>query len=447
MKERLTQSLIWGVYNILFFAGYSLLMPKYLIRMWRRGGYRKDFLQRMGWYDAGVRGRLTAGKRVWVHAVSVGEVQVAIRVMEALRKRRPELSFVLSTTTSTGHAVAEPRMTADDVLIYYPADFPGVVRRALEAIQPVALILTEGEIWPNMIRALGRRGIPVWWMNGRISAGSYRGYRWLGAFMCRVLEGIGLFLMQGETDAARLKSLRGGLESGLHILGSVKHDLALPPEERASAARADLTRWGVAASARILVGGSTWPGEEDILLDLYLHLHPDFPDLRLVLVPRHAERRAEIIQAIERRQLPCIQKTRQALIPEKPPEVILVDTTGELLAYYAQATVVFVGKSLCSHGGQNFLEPALFGKPVIVGPNLENFPDIADAFLAADAMVRVRDAAELEREVRLFLQDPERCAAYGERARQELLRSRGAADRTAELLLQAMDRQLVTVTR
>ena len=165
----MSAGMFWFFYNVAFTVAYLLLLPRFILRMWRRGGYRRDFLQRFALYREPVLSRLREGGRVWVHAVSVGEVNVAVRLMEEMRRERPGTRFVLSTTTSTGHAIAESKLEDDDVLVYFPVDFPVVVRRALSMVRPEALILTECELWPNMIRTATGRGIPVILVNGRIS--------------------------------------------------------------------------------------------------------------------------------------------------------------------------------------------------------------------------------------------------------------------------------------
>ena len=215
----------WFLYNILFSVGFLLMLPRFVYRMWRRGGYRRGFMQRLGLYPRSTVGRIRDRHRVWVHAVSVGEVYVALRFIRAMREERPDLAFVLTTNTSTGHRVAQKGLHEDDVLLYNPADFPFVIRRVLNTLRPRALVLTESEIWPNMIRLTKRRGVPVFVVNGRVSASSCRGYHALRFFFRPVINCINLVLVQGEADRERLVSV-GADEQRLRVMGSVKYDVA-----------------------------------------------------------------------------------------------------------------------------------------------------------------------------------------------------------------------------
>ncbi len=429
---------MWFVYNLLFTSVYLLMLPGFLLHMRRRGGYRQDFAQRLGHYAPDVRAALGARRRIWIHAVSVGEVFVAKQFMTAWRARHPGSSFVLSTTSSTGHRTAEEIVEAGDVLIYYPADFPAVVRRALDAIRPEALILAEGEFWPNMLRACAARGIPAAIVNGRISARSHRGYRRLRPFVRRAAEGLRLILAQTAEDGARWRDL-GVPAARVVLAGSLKYDLAPVAPATAAAARASLARLGWPAGAPVLVGGSTWAGEERALLDALRALRPRFPALRLVLVPRHAERREEVLDAIAAAGFTVRCKQELATWPEAgagaaAPDILLVDTTGELRGYYAAATVVFVGKSLTQTGGQNVIEPAVERQAILTGPHLENFPEIAAEFDAARALLRVASARELAESVGRLLDDPAERAALGARAAALVAEKRGALARSVTAL-------------
>lgn len=402
----------WMIYNIVFFFAYLMLLPWFLRRMCRRGGYRKDFFQRLGRFPADLRAKLLARRRIWIHAVSVGEMFIAMRIARELRARRPDLAFVFTVTTSTGHAVAEKQLDKDDVLLYFPVDLPLVVRRVLNVVRPLALILVETEIWPNLLRTLHFRNIPVILVNGRISDKSFRGFRRLRIYVREIFSALDLVCVQGKEDSSRMIEL-GARPERVHVMGTAKYDEA--------AAGSDIQlptdvfkRAGFPDDALLLVGGSTWPGEETVLLDLYRRLQPTHPKLRLVLVPRHFERAIEVAAEIEKAGLIGIRKSvlnGAATVPA-PAGVLLVDTTGELKRYYAAADIVFVGKSLTRHGGQNLIEPAALGKPVIVGPNMENFRPVMADFLAAGAVLQVPDKAALGAAIERLLGDPEERAAY-----------------------------------
>jgi 3-deoxy-D-manno-octulosonic-acid transferase len=315
-------------------------------------------------------------------------------------------------------------------VIYFPLDFPPIIRRALALVKPRALILTEGEIWPNILRQCKAKGIPTMLINGRMSARSARGYGRLQPLTRRTLNSLDRILVQSEDDRARYEAL-GADPARMEVLGSVKYD-QWPDPEAAGRATAVLKRIGWPASALILLGGSTWPGEERALADVFKRLRSGHPELRLVVVPRHAERAAEVAEELKALGLKTLR--RSALTVAGPePDVLLVDTTGELKTFYATAHVVFVGKSLFgNHGGQNFIEPAVYGKPIVTGPNLENFPAISDEFIKARALIQVADAESMGGDVERLLADPEARTAMGERAASLVARRRGVTEATVD---------------
>lgn len=418
--------MIWIVYNLLFPFVLLLMLPYYLMRMVRRGGYRNGFAQRLGLYEPALRARLDERSRVWIHAVSVGETFVAIKFMEIWRRQQPDIAFVMTVNTSTAHVMAAKTLHPDDVLVYFPVDFPLVIRRVLRTFRPRMLVLTECEFWPNLMRLAKRQGIPMLLVNGRLSDHSFKGYRrfrWLFAPVMRLLDGV---CVQGRQDAERYIAV-GADASRVTVTGSAKYDVALNDPGRPEKAREWLAAAGIAEDDLVLLGGSTWAGEEDILLDILMTFKPLYPSLRLVLVPRHAERRDEVLAAIRRRGLTFVQRSRGGRADAgQRPDVLLADTTGELKHLYSGATIVFVGKSLTQHGGQNIIEPAVCGKPIVVGPHMENFSDILRDFTAAQALVQVADAAELGRRIGEWLGDATLRRGYGERASAWVERNRGA---------------------
>jgi len=437
--------MIWLLYNCLFPIVFLLLLPRFLLRMWKRGGYRKGFLQRFGCYEFSLQERLRTRPRVWIHAVSVGEVQVALRFMRALRELRPGLAFVLTTTTSTGHTIAAQHLSADDVLLYFPVDLPWIMARVLDRLRPLALVLVEGELWPNLLRLARRRRVPIMLLNGRLSAHSCRNYRKVRFLVKKALACFDIFCTQGLEDAQRLKELGADPEK-IRVMGSAKYDVT-----------------GFDADTRWLVGGSTWPGEEAVLLDLYKKLRVQDSKARLVLVPRHAERRQTVMAAIRKAglsgtawsELKAAQTATTsysradlsddlssvALAKEEAlakSDVLLVDTTGELNHFYALATVIFVGKSLTSHGGQNVIEAAGFAKPIVIGPHTENFTTVVADFRTANALIQVPDASALERAVAELWADNQAAQAYGRRAEQVVRAKAGAIRASAECLLRLL---------
>ncbi|MGQ9660728.1 MAG: 3-deoxy-D-manno-octulosonic acid transferase [Kiritimatiellia bacterium] len=433
--------MLWDLYNVLFAIGYTLMLPRFLWRMWRRGGYRKGFLQRFACYSAEIREKLAAGpRRIWIHAVSVGEVLVALRFLRELRRQRTEHRFVLSTTTSTGYALAKKHLGDDDILVFFPVDFPFVLRRVLRTLNPLALILTECELWPNLIRLLASRNVPVILINGRISDSSFRGYRKIRFFLAPVLARMELFLVQTATDRDRLIAL-GARPERVVISGSAKYDEVEADPDAEARVQKLLAVCGFGADDPILLGGSTWPGEESTLMDIFRELKPRMPSLRLILVPRHVERTESIERELHAKGLTSVRRSdlgKNSGPARSPPDVLLVDTTGELKVLYTAGTVIFVGKSLTCHGGQNVIEAALAGKPILVGPYTENFEDVVRDFQEARAIIKVQGREELRAAIERLLADAREREAMGLRARQLVEKKRGIVKRGTELIARVL---------
>ena len=429
----------WFLYNALFAIGYTLMLPKFFLRMRKRGGYRADFGQRLGRFAPEVAARLAEKPRVWIHAVSVGEANLAGAVLRELRRVAPGESFIISTTSSTGHAVCEKLAGPDDVLIYLPVDFPHIVRRALKGIDAKALVLTESEFWPNLIRACHRRDIPVILVNGRVSDRSAPRYRRLRCFFAEVFDCFAAMLVQSELDRQRLLAA-GAPADRVRVAGSVKFDVAQRQPGREQRAAAWLRQLDLAGDRLLLLGGSTWPGEELALAQAWAAARQAAPDLRLVLVPRHMERGDAVERELASAGFRCLRRSRMKAGRETqapgPDSILMVDTTGELFALYALADLVFVGKTLEPNvGGQNMIEPASFGKAVLCGPHTENFAAVMDLFRADGAIREVADAAALRQAVGELAADPVQRAALGERARRVVEAQRGALARTAQVIV------------
>ncbi len=382
--------------------------------------------------------RIKDRPRIWIHAVSVGEVYVALQFIAEFRAAEPNAAFVLTTVTSTGHAVAEERLSPDDVLLYFPVDFPPIVKRELDIILPRAVILVESELWPNLIRLATERQIPVVLVNGRISSKSAKGYGIVKPFFARGVNMISLLCVQSKYDGDRLQEL-GARQDRIKVMGAAKYDSASADADAGSRAERILSDAGVPGDL-VLLGASTWPGEERILLRLYKELREQFQDLRLVLAPRHFERAASICAEIEDEGLAYVRRSALADTSGEghAHDVLLVDTTGEMSVFYACASVIFVGKSLTMHGGQSIIEPAPFGKPIITGPNLENFPGVVDDFREAGVLLQVPDSAGLHDMLAKFLSDQTLRVDHGDRTRRLIDRKRGVIRATVELIRQAV---------
>lgn len=418
-------------YNLLFPVVLLLLLPGFLIRMTRRGNYRHKFGQRFGIYSAGVREKIAGTNRVWVHAVSVGEVNIALKLIQSMREADPELGFVLSTTTSTGFKLAVSRKSPWLEPIYNPLDFYPVARRVVSLIRPRCLILVEAEVWPNILWEVRRMGAKAALVNVRLSPRSekrYRAARWITA---PVFNQLNLLCLQEPQDVNRWKSL--GLDPAKLVLtGSIKFDDSGTAPRPARDFRPILDGIGIPKGAPVLLGGSTFEGEEVILAEVYKELRQSHPDLFLILVPRHHERAEAVERQIVEAGLTVMRRTKP--FADGKPDVLLVDTTGELAGWYRCATVVFIGKSLCAKGGQNPAEPITAGVPVIFGPHMQNFSTLVRAFLQEGGAIEVNDAEGIRRAVETLLSDPALRAAMVAKAAKSLDIHRGATQRTLNQL-------------
>ena len=405
--------------------------------MWRRGNWRTGFAQRFGIYDTKFKQAITNRHVLWIHAVSVGEVNVCTQLIRVLEPRMPNLKIVVSTTTTTGMGELQRKLPSHVGKFYYPIDRHRYVSRALATTRPEAIVLVEAEIWPNFIWSARDRGIPLFLVNARLSERSYRGYRRY-AFLFKPLfasfTGVGA---QNKSDAVKLREL-GCRPEVIHVVGNLKFDAAKLGERQLLDVPALLHQLGVAPGARLLLGGSTHPGEEGILADLFLRLRARFPDLFLILVPRHFERGRQVGRELSARGLKFVYRSEMTAQTQFAPgerECLLVNTTGELKHFYEHATVIFVGKSLTAEGGQNPIEPGALGKPMVFGPNMQNFAEIAHNFTSQNGAVQVRDAVELERVLSELLVDDLRRAELGKNALTVVRENQGAIERTVEMIV------------
>ncbi|MBA2432730.1 MAG: 3-deoxy-D-manno-octulosonic acid transferase [Chthoniobacterales bacterium] len=418
------------LYNLLFPFALLLFLPAYLLKMRRRGNYRRNFGQRFGIYSAEVRARLAQQNPIWIHAVSVGEVAIALKLAAKLRELQPAFECVLTTTTTTGFAFAEKEAQPWMLVMYNPLDFWPVVQRAFGAIRPRQIILVEAEVWPNLAATTRARGIPIALVNARLSPRSERRFRRFRRIVAPTFRCLDLVCVQELEDVARWAAL-GIPRERIHPVGSIKYD-PTEAQNASSAPAAALQKFGIdPAEQLILFGGSTHPGEEEILAQVFLRLRTEFPSLKLIIAPRHVERTRDIRTQLAQLHLQVLLRSGTP----SPFDCLLLDTTGELRNWYSVATVVFIGKSLTTNGGQNPVEPILAGKPVVFGPHMENFARLAQSLVAHDAALQVPDAEALARHCGDLLRDAaarQRLVANAERV---LACHRGATDRTAELLM------------
>jgi len=410
---------------ILYNAITILFIILYLPYLVVRGKWHPGLWQRLGRLDDAFKTQFADGEYVWLHAVSVGEVLAVRGLFDEILKRGSETRFVLSTVTLTGYALA--KKTFPNVrVIFAPLDLSWVVDQYIQIIQPKAYITAETELWPNIISAMKRSSIPVAMVNGRISDGAFRQYAWVRGLLKPVLQSVDLFCMQTPADGLRIVSL-GACPQRVKVTGNLKFENAVLSLDESIAPQIGFTSGGP-----LWVAGSTHPGEEEIVLRVFLELKKDVGDLKLILAPRHVERSDEVAKLIDQYDL-SYTRLAQALDGQEKfseQDILLVDTIGHLRSLYTLATMVFVGKSLCGRGGQNMIEPAGFAKPVVVGPNMQNFRGVFQSFLEVNAVSVAQNEAELKGILTHWLQYPQQAKALGQKALEVVQVHQGAMART-----------------
>jgi 3-deoxy-D-manno-octulosonic-acid transferase len=439
---------IFFLYRTLLYVFALFYFPYMLVSLMAKGKKRAGIGQRFGFFKTGF---FTAkkGKRVWFHAVSVGETVAAAPLVISLKEAYPDTEIYFSTVTETGNKIAHEKLGDIAKIFFFPFDFVVVVRRVIRRMSPDLFVVVETEIWPNLLNTLHDEKIPSLIVNGRISPRSFKGYSRFRFFFGRVLPLVSRFLMQSEMDAERIIRL-GAPPDRVSVAGNIKFDQAIVAGKPA-ATRAAL---GIPEGAKVFIAGSTHQGEEDEALKAYKKLLIDFPDMVMVLAPRHPERFAAAEESVKRAGLQCRRKS--AITPLKSPSylksgkeektdadgesgaltsvpnpgsVLLLDTMGELAGTYAVGDINFVGGSWAEVGGHNILEPASFGKPVFFGPVMHNFRDISRIMKDGGAGIEVKDGEELATEAAKLLRDPAKYAALGQSALEAIEKNKGALEK------------------
>jgi 3-deoxy-D-manno-octulosonic-acid transferase len=440
--------------NLAYLAVLTAASPVLTYRALRHGKYRAGWRQKLWGLLPVRRSNRTC---VWLHAVSVGEVLLLQTVIDGLRRRLPDAEIWLSTTTHTGHDVAQEKFP-DCRVVYFPLDFTWAVRKALTRVRPDLIALTELELWPNFIRQAHARGVPLVLINGRTSERSFRGYRWIRPIIrptLRCFDRLG-----AQTDEYRERLMRlGACGRRTIVTGTVKFD-GLQADRDNPRTRSLRAAFGITAGDRVLVAGSTHAPEERLILDSYRELRNEFPDLRLILAPRHQERFDEVAALVKRVGFelrrrsergdgsrfraprpdvePDFPRGKESGPPVRDHSVLLLDTLGELAACWGLADVAFVGGSLSHRGGQNMLEPCAYGAAVILGPNTWNFRHAVEMLRSRRAVSVVFDGTELTGEVRRLLHDDLAARRMGQAARELVQSQQGATARTLDLLCEAL---------
>lgn len=412
-------------YSLGLLAAIVLTSPYWLLRMAVSGRYRDGLSQRLGVVPRGLREFVGGRSAIWLHAVSVGEVIAAGRLVALLDRIDPDVPVVISTTTRTGQKLALERFATPGSpgvrVFYYPLDFAWMVRRYLRVLKPRILVLMESELWPRMLKEAHRQNIPVVVVNGRVSDRSLPRYRAMGWLWKPFLRKLTRVLAQSEQDAERFRAI-GVSAAAVETAGNLKYDVR-------SAADSEIAlqlRAHIASGTKVIVAGSTLEGEEAFLLQTFRELRDRLPALLLVLAPRHPERFPAVQQRIEQMNLPCIRRSGWQPQPLASGSIFLLDSIGELASVYSLASVAFVGGSLIPAGGHNPLEPAQFAVPIVTGPYTENFRGIVGVLLAREA-VRVTPPERLTATLQELLTSAKN-AGMGARARSVFEEYAGASE-------------------
>jgi 3-deoxy-D-manno-octulosonic-acid transferase len=433
---------VYALYSVLIVT-FFLVMSPYLA--WQALRYKKyigSLRQRLGYLP--ISFNLDGEQSIWIHAVSVGEVLTARALLPQLRERYPRYRLFLSTTTMTGQQIARNNLQYVDEVFYFPFDLGFVVNRTLRLVKPKMFIMMETEIWPNLLRACQRAGIKTVLVNGRISSRSYPRYRLARPFLRRVLAHVDRFCMQSEESARRIIDM-GAEPDRVAVTGSLKFDsLELPGASTAAADRGRnrvLRYFRISPDRPVIIAASTLKGEETPVLEAFQRIRARVPEVLLIIAPRKPERFDEVEQIARRGGWNVARRSELPVDAEPRHDIVVLDTIGELAQLYQVATAVFVGGSLVDQGGHNILEPAVFGKPIVFGPYMQNFAEIARAFIDNDAAIQVRTGRELEHALMGLLADPVRRARLGAAARALVEANRGARGKTMAAIARVLPPQ------
>ena len=432
------------LYSFLTCVVFVLASPYFLYQALRHNKYVGSIGQRLGYLP--VSFNLDGDESIWVHAVSVGEVLSARPLVSELRARYPKLRLFLSTTTLTGQQLARRSVSDVDAVFYFPFDWGFTARRTLNVVKPRLFVMMETEIWPNLLRECRRRRIRTVMVNGRISYRSFPRYRLIRPFIKRVLSDVDRFCVQGEETSRRLVEL-GADPARITLTGSLKFD-SLETSPTPGRGRERVLRFfRIPPNRPVIIAGSTLKGEEEPVIRAFNRVRASGGNPLLVVAARHPERFEEVERLCRHEGLSAVRRTELPIDAEPRADAVVLDTIGELAQLYQVATVVFVGGSLVPAGGHNILEPALYGKPIVFGPHMQNFGEIAEAFVSNGAAIQVRSGSELQDVVVSLVGDPVRRARLGAAAKALVESNRGARDRTLAVIRDLMPPDRDSVVR
>ena len=416
-------------YNILSI----IALPVLLVAVVAKKKYRKGLCQRMGFIPKSVHDQLKGVHPFWIHAVSVGEVIASIPIIKKIKEVYPQKKIVLSTITSTGHDTARKKIPEIDFLIYFPYDFFFIVKKVLTIVNPCIFIHTETEIWPNFLFFLHQREIPSVIVNGRISSKSCRHYKLFKWFFKKVFNKVSAFGMQSLVDYQRVIDIGADPQKVL-ITGNMKFDQKIPDVNDRFNERL-LNELNLGLENKIFIAGSTHSAEEDIILEVFQKLIKKYSNLILILAPRHPERFSEVEKLVKKKGLAVYRKSQITKYQHlSRPQVILMDTIGELAQFYSIGEVIFVGGSLVNIGGHNILEPLVYKKPVIFGPYIQNVSEFVDVLIESGAGILVTTKDDLLFQAQRLLSDKEEAQMCGERGFQVIKVNQGATEKNFEII-------------
>jgi len=425
----------YNAYRILTTLLFPLFVPLFWIYSRLTGCFRQSFSQMLGMRSDCMPAIPSGRPRIWIHAVSVGEVGVALAIIDSLRKIIPHGAFILSVTTEHGHAYANSRIEANHskpkiTCIFAPLDFPGCVRKTLAALQPDILACLETEIWPNLLIEAHKRGVRTALVNGRISMRSIHGYMKIRPLIRIVLKRIDCFSMISEKDRQRIRML-GAPSERIAVCGNAKYDLLLSQADQSFVIQMRRL-YNLNKNQPVFIAGSVRRAEETAVLDAFGEIIRMVPETVLIIAPRHRERTSPIALKVIEHGFECQLRTElDSSEPSRHAPVVIVDTIGELMATYSIASAVFCGGSLVPLGGQNILEPAVWGKPVLYGPSMEDFSDAKALLELTGGSIEVKDSRELAQKVIFLLTYPDEAAVIGQKALEAVLLNKGAAAKHA----------------
>lgn len=415
------------IYDIIFAILHLFYLPFFIFRR----KFHKGFLCRLGFLPKDLVAKLAGNKHIWIHAVSVGEVLVASKLIDVLKKHWPEERIVISTVTPTGNKIAQSLASDKISVMYFPLDFSFIVKRIINQIRPTVFITAENEIWPNIISYLHAKNVPIIVINGRISKRSFLGYKKIRFLLKSTLKKVALFCMQTVEDGERIIYL-GAPKEKVKVAGNLKFDEKFPEYSY------EPSCLGLKDEDALFIAGSTHYNEEEIILRVYRDAIKIHPRLKLMIAPRHPERSDYIAGLISSNNFKVIKfssiKNHKINLSAYANYVFLVDTIGDLKSLYNLATIVFVGGSLVNKGGHNIIEPAYFSKPIVFGEYMSNFQDMADLFLRKDSAIQVKNEQELSTTIRMLLGNKIKRQQLGLNARIIVDENKGVTERTIDLI-------------